>query len=119
MRILSVVTTATVALGLMGADCALADNIFGADEGKLPLTSGFSDLEGSGGGGLVPLAFITGYGTQDSWGANAHFTDIKLRDYSLYTFGAAAGLFDRVELSYTRQHLDITGTVLDHLTVNE
>lgn len=89
------------------------------DQGKLLLTSGFSDLEGAGGGGLVPLAFITGYGTADSWGANAHFTDIELRDYRLHTFGAAAGLFDRVELSYTRQHLDITGTVLDHLIVDE
>ena len=51
MRIMSVVTTAAVALGLLGAHCALADNIVGADEGKLPLTAGFSDLEGAGGGG--------------------------------------------------------------------
>jgi hypothetical protein len=117
MRILSVVTTATVALGLMGADCALADNIFGADEGKLPLTAGFSDLEGAGGGGLVPLAFITGYGSNTSWGANAHFTNIQLRDIHLYTYGVSAGLLDRFEVSYTRQQLDFTSTALDGLGV--
>jgi hypothetical protein len=117
MRILSVVTTATVALGLMGADCALADNIFGADEGKLPLTAGFSDLDGAGGGGLVPLAFITGYGSNTSWGANAHFTNIQLRDIHLYTYGVSAGLLDRFEVSYTRQQLDFTSTALDGLGV--
>ncbi len=115
---MSGVTTAMVALGLMGARCALADNIFGADEGKLPLTAGFSDLEGTGGGGLVPLAFITGYGSNTSWGANAHFTNIQLRDLHLYTYGVSAGLLDRFELSYTRQQLDITGTSLDGLGVN-
>src|ERR1700736_2904585 len=117
MRILSVVTTATVALGLMGADCALADNIFGADEGKLPLTAGFSDLEGAGGGGLVPLAFVTGYGSDTSWGANAHFTNIQLRNLHLFTYGVAVGALDRVELSATRQQLDITSGPLDGLGV--
>jgi hypothetical protein len=117
MRILSVVTSATVALGLMGANCALADNILGTDEGKLPLTAGFSDLEGAGGGGLVPLAFITGYGSNTSWGANAHFTNIQLRDIHLYTYGVSAGLLDRFEVSYTRQQLDFTSTALDGLGV--
>jgi len=42
------------------------------DSGKLPLTAGFNDVDGVGGAGLVPSALITGYGTADSWGANAH-----------------------------------------------
>jgi Protein of unknown function (DUF3034) len=119
MRMMSVVTTAAVALGLMGAHGARADNLVGADEGKLPLTAGFSDLEGAGGGGLVPLAFITGYGSNTSWGANAHFTNIQLRDLHLYTYGVAAGLWDRFEVSYTRQQLDFTSTALDGLGVNQ
>jgi Protein of unknown function (DUF3034) len=119
MRMMSVVTTATIALGLMGAPCARADNLVGADEGKLPLTAGFSDLEGAGGGGLVPLAFITGYGSNTSWGANAHFTNIQLRDLHLYTYGAAVGLLDRFEVSYTRQQLDFTSTALDGLGVKQ
>jgi hypothetical protein len=119
MRILSVVTTTAVALGLMGGHSARAGNIFGTDEGKLPLTAGFSDLEGAGGGGLVPLAFVTGYGSDTSWGANAHFTNIQLRDLHLYTYGVAAGVLDRFELSYTHQQLDITGTALDGLGVRQ
>jgi hypothetical protein len=119
MKITSAVAAALVALGFVGARSALADNFFGADEGKLPLTAGFSDLEGTGGGGLVPLAFITGYGSDSSWGANAHFTNIQLRDLHLYTYGVAAGLLDRFEVSYTHQQLDFTSTALDGLGVNQ
>src|ERR1700761_7363652 len=100
--------TALVALGWLGAQGARAADFFGADEGKLPLTAGFSDLEGSGGGGLVPLAVITSYGSNTSWGANAHFTNIQLNDLHLYTYGLAVGVLDRVELSYTHDQLDIT-----------
>src|ERR1700752_210363 len=113
MRTIFVVTAAAVALSWMNPQVAAAESLFGADEGKLPLTAGFSDLEGSGGGGLVPLAFITGYGSASSWGANAHFTNIQLQDLHLYTYGVAAGMLDRVELSYTHQQLDVTGTALD------
>src|SRR5262249_8640457 len=48
-----------------------------------------------------------------------HFTNIQLRDLHLYTFGVAAGVFDRVELSYTREQLDITSTALDGLGVRQ
>jgi hypothetical protein len=114
-----VVTAAMVALGSMGAHCARADNLVGADEGKLPLTAGFSDLEGAGGGGLVPMAFITGYGSNTSWGGNAHFTNIQLRDIHLYTYGVAAGALDRFEVSYTRQQLEFTSGPLDGLGVKQ
>lgn len=112
-----------VALLLTGctllAHPARAENFLRGDEGKFLLTAGFSDLEGSGGGGLVPLAVVTGYGSSDSWGANGHVTNIQLRDYRVDTFGVAAGLFDRLELSYTRQELDVTGTALDGLAVKQ
>jgi len=119
MKTIFVVSAAAVALGWMNPQDAAGAELFGADQGKLPLTAGFSDLEGSGGGGLVPLAFISGYGSSTSWGANAHFTNIQLRDLHLYTYGVAAGLLDRVELSYTRQQLDVTGTALDGLGVKQ
>src|SRR3569833_1209554 len=121
MRIMSVVATLAVAMGLMGASRAMAenqtDNLLGADSGKLHLTAGFSDLEGAGGGGLVPLAFITGYGSNQSWGANAHFTNIQLRNLHLFTYGVAVGALDRLKLSATRQQLDITSGPLDGLGV--
>ena len=67
----------------------------------------------------MPLAFITGYGSNTSWGANAHFTNIQLRDLHLYTYGVSAGALDRIELSYTRQQLDFTSTALDGLGVKQ
>lgn len=114
-----VLTSCILGAGLLDGQAATADNLFGSDEGKLPLTAGFSDLEGSGGGGLVPLAFITGYGSSDSWGANTHFTGIQLKDFQLRTYGVAVGALDRVEVSYTRHEFNITGTPLDGLGVSQ
>lgn len=76
------------------------------DEGKLLATGGVSNVEGAGGGGLATWALITGYGTRDGFGIDAHATYIGLPDYSLTTWGVAAGLWDRVELSYARQYFD-------------
>ena len=66
-----------------------AQERIGADKGKLLLTAGFSDVEGVAGGGLVPWAVITGYGTDISWGANAHYTDVRLKEFDLETHGVA------------------------------
>ncbi len=63
----------------------------------------------------MPLALITGYGSSDSWGANAHFTNIQLKDFQLRTYGVAVGALDRFEVSYTRHEFDVTGTALDGL----
>jgi len=76
------------------------------DEGKLLATGGVSNIEGAGGGGLATWALITGYGTHDGFGVDAHITYLNFPAYSLTTWGVAAGLWDRVELSYARQHFD-------------
>lgn len=76
------------------------------DGGRLLATSGVTQIEGSGGGGLVPWALITGYGTRDSVGANAHYTLAYLPDFTLNSAGASVGLFDRVELSYDHLWFD-------------
>ncbi len=73
------------------------------DMGKLTATGGVSQVEGAGGGGLTPWALIGGYGTRDSWGANAHATRVATQDYSLASYGVAVGIFDRVEVSLARQ----------------
>jgi hypothetical protein len=84
-----------------------ADELSGLfDQGKLLATGGVSQVEGSGGGGLANWALITGYGTRDGVGANAHYTTVLLPDYRLDTLGVAVGLFDRVELSYAWQNFD-------------
>ena len=76
------------------------------DQGKLLATGGVTQVEGAGGGGLVPWALITGYGSEDSIGANAHYTHVAVSDFTLRTAGVAAGLFDRVEISYAHLWFD-------------
>jgi hypothetical protein len=85
----------------LGAGAALAQGM--PDMGKLTATGGVSQVEGAGGGGLAPWALITGYGSRDSWGANAHYTRVATQDYSLDTYGVAVGIADRVELSLATQ----------------
>jgi Protein of unknown function (DUF3034) len=80
------------------------------DEGKLLATGGVSTVEGSGGGGLATWALISGYGTRDGVGLNAHYTYVGLPDYHLQTPGVAVDLFDRVELSYAYQSFDTQKT---------
>lgn len=76
------------------------------DEGRLLATGGVSEVEGAGGGGLTNWATITGYGSRDGIGVNAHYTYVHLPDYELSSYGAAAGFFDRVEISYAHQSFD-------------
>lgn len=68
-------------------------------------------LEGSGGGGLVPWAMIAGLGTRDQIGASAFCTSVNPDDFELKSCGIALGLWDRVELSYARQDFDLGTTV--------
>lgn len=76
------------------------------ESGRLLATSGVSQIEGAGGGGLVPWALISGYGTRDAVGANVHYTLAYLPDFTLHSAGASVGLYDRVELSYSHAWLD-------------
>ena len=86
-----------------------AQDAYMPDMGKLTATGGVSQVEGAGGGGLTPWALITGYGTRDSYGANAHYTQVSTQDYTLKTYGVAIGIADRVELSIASQ--EFTGSL--------
>ena len=95
----------TAALAL----CIISANVYAApDMGKLLATGGVSQVEGAGGGGIVPWALITGYGTKDSYGANVHYTKIGTQDYALDSGGVAIGFADKVEVSFAKQ--DFYGT---------
>lgn len=74
--------------------------------GKLLLTGGVSSIEGSAGGGLATWAMIAGNETDAGIGGAAHATVAALPDFTLTSFGAKAGFFDRLELSYARQRFD-------------
>tara|TARA_R110000824_G_scaffold118960_14_gene272218 strand:+ start:355988 stop:356896 length:909 start_codon:yes stop_codon:yes gene_type:complete len=80
------------------------------DSGRLLATSGVSQVEGAAGGGLASWAVISGYGTRDSVGGNLHGTYIGLPDFTLRSGGLSLGLFNRLELSYTRQAFDTNET---------
>jgi hypothetical protein len=80
------------------------------DSGRLLLTQGVSNIEGAAGGGLATWAVISGYGTRDGVGGNAHVTYVGLPGYSLRDYGASVGVFDRVELSFTREEFDTGST---------
>jgi hypothetical protein len=96
---------AALAVTVVATACtAHADE--GRTGGKLRLTRGISTVEGQGGGGLTPWALITGDETNRGIGATAHVTGVQLPDYSFLSYGAAVGLFDRVELSWTREEFD-------------
>jgi hypothetical protein len=113
------VLTAVLAAGAAQAQRAPYESRFTPDEGKLPLTAGFSDIDGAGGGGLVPWALITGYGTSDSWGANAHYTEIPLRDFNLRSYGVSVGALDRVEVSAAADKFTAAGAPLSGLALEQ
>ncbi|MGH8107117.1 MAG: DUF3034 family protein [Arenimonas sp.] len=74
--------------------------------GKLLLTGGVSQLEGSAGGGLTPWAVIGGYGTDDEIGANAFYTRVNTGSYHLDDAGVMIGFYNRVELSFAQQRFN-------------
>jgi Protein of unknown function (DUF3034) len=101
-------TTAYLLCGLLAASGAQAET------GKLRLTGGVSSIDGAAGGGLTPWAVIGSNASAGEVGATAHFSRAVTTDYSLNTYGATLGLYDRVELSVARQDLKtgITGVLL-------
>ena len=98
--------------------CACA-SVGAQDMGKLLATGGVVQVEGAGGGGITPWALISGYGTRDSWGANAHFTYISTQDYQLNTYGVAVGIADRVEVSLAKQEFKGSLAPLDKLNIKQ
>ncbi|MBW8368079.1 MAG: DUF3034 family protein [Arenimonas sp.] len=110
-RALHTIPTTALCLALLaGTGAAFAqdsdDDSGLTASGKLLLTGGVTQVEGSAGGGLTPWAVIGGYGTRDQIGANAFYTQVNVDDYNLKSYGALVGFYDRVELSISRQKFD-------------
>jgi len=79
--------------------------------GKLIATGGLTELEGAGGGAIVPWALIGGTETRDEVGGTAAYTHLQLTDYTFDAAGVLIGINDRLELSYHRQSLGISNSV--------
>lgn len=84
-----------------------------AAEGKLLGTAGLAQIEGSGGGGIVPWATLSGYDSRDQVSVSSATTQVHLDDYKLNMLGLSASFYDRLALSVARQIFD-----LDASTVN-
>lgn len=80
------------------------ENMFGS--GKILATPGVVQLEGAGGSGLTTWAMISGYGTNRQIGGSAHHTHVSTNDFTLNATGVTVGLYDRLELSFTRHWFD-------------
>lgn len=78
-----------------------------ANDGRLLATGGATQFEGSAGGGLVPWAVLSGYGTDAQNGGTAFLTRVDTGDYSLDATGVAYTFRNRVELSYARQRFGL------------
>lgn len=74
--------------------------------GKLLLTNGVTSVEGAAGGGLATWAVVAGNETRDGIGGKASATLVALPDFDLESYGAAIGVNDRIELSYSNQSFD-------------
>ena len=78
-----------------------------AADGKLIATAGLTQLEGAGGGGIVPWATLSGYDSREQISASATVTQVDVDDYRLTMLGASLSLYDRVEFSLAQQSFDI------------
>ncbi|MBQ4801023.1 DUF3034 family protein [Pseudoalteromonas sp. MMG006] len=78
-----------------------------ASDGKLLATPGVSQIEGSGGGGIVPWAQLAGYASEDEFSVNGFCSRADVTDYTLDVCGAQLNLFNRLELSYAQQQFDV------------
>lgn len=74
---------------------------------RIVATGGATMIEGAAGGGIVPWALISGYGDRAEYGGTAWLTRVAPDDFTLHAMGAAIGFDNRLELSVSRQRLDI------------
>ena len=89
-----------VAASYFYGEAAVADS-------RILATGGATQIEGQAGGGIVPWAVLTGYGSDDEFGVSGFATHVDVDDFSLTAYGLAMSYDNRVELSFARQSLDL------------
>jgi hypothetical protein len=78
-----------------------------ANDGKLIATAGLSQIEGSGGGGIVPWATLSGYDSKDQISVSAALSQVDLEDYRLNIQAVSVSFHDQFELSLGHQRFDL------------
>jgi hypothetical protein len=86
---------------------SLVSIIVQAGDGKLIGTAGLNQIEGSGGGGIVPWATLAGYDSQQEISVNAFTTQVDVDDYRLNVMGVSASFYDRLEVSVAQHRIDL------------
>ncbi len=84
-----------------------------AATGKLIGTAGLSQIEGSGGGGLVPWATLTGYDSQEQISVNAQYSQANLDNYKLDVLGVSASFYDKIEISIAQHEFELKDAGVD------
>ncbi|UTW01047.1 DUF3034 family protein [Marinomonas rhizomae] len=107
----------TLKLMAVGSLALWASSSMAAD-GKILATAGLSQVEGSGGGGLVPWATLAGYDSRDETAASFFITDVNVTDYRLSSIGVATSFYDRVELSYAQQTFVLPASLITGLSLS-
>src|SRR5688572_8342234 len=72
---------------------------------RLLATGGVSSIEGTAGGGIVPMAVLAGYGAQEEQGGAAFASSVDTADYQLTVVGASWSWRNRIEISFAEQEL--------------
>lgn len=77
-----------------------------------------SEVDGAGGGGIVPWALLSGDDAKNDYGAVASYTFINTDDFTLHSAGAAVSFMHRVEVSYAHWYLDLPSALSAPLGTN-
>lgn len=72
---------------------------------RLLATSAATTIEGSAGGGIVPMAVLPGYGAREEQGGSAFVSYVYLPDYELAVAGVNGSWRNRVAVSLAEQRL--------------
>lgn len=92
----------SVCMAVTETDLASSETIA---RSRLLATGGATTIEGAAGGGIVPMAVISGYGAQEEWSATAFGSYVDTSDYQLEVVGGSWSWRNRLELSIAQQKL--------------
>lgn len=88
---------------------------------RIIATGAVSTIEGAAGGGIVPMAVLSGYGSNEEHGGAVFASKVATSDYALTVLGASWSYANRVEFSLaqqTLQHETLSGALgVDDTTI--
>lgn len=79
----------------------------GAEQGRILATGGLINVEGAGGGGLLPWSTLAGLSTDPGTDWLVGSSHVQLDDYAVTTVAITGSWNDRAEWSLARSRLDI------------